>query len=106
MAKAKTKRKPNPAFMKPMKPDAALAKVVGPEPKPRTEVNKNVVGECVLGCHGNRGWVGHAVTHPAGEVYLPTHAGDGRRRRDPGPTSVGLTPRQFMNARVPSRVAG
>jgi hypothetical protein len=26
MAKAKTKRKPNPAFMKPMKPDAALAK--------------------------------------------------------------------------------
>ena len=42
MAKEKTKRKPNPAFMKPMKPDVALAKVVGPEPKPRTEVTKKL----------------------------------------------------------------
>ena len=42
MAKAKTKRKPNPAFMKPMKPDVHLAKVVGPEPKPRTEVTKKL----------------------------------------------------------------
>ena len=36
------KRKPNPAFMKPMRPDDALAKVVGPEPKPRTEVTKKL----------------------------------------------------------------
>ena len=36
------KRKPNPAFMKPMQPDAALSKVVGPEPKPRTEVTKQL----------------------------------------------------------------
>lgn len=36
------KRKPNPAFMKPMQPDAALSKVVGPEPKPRTEVTKKI----------------------------------------------------------------
>ena len=39
---AKTKRKPNPAFMKPMQPDAHLARVVGPEPKPRTEVTKKI----------------------------------------------------------------
>lgn len=36
------KRKPNPAFMKPMRPDAALAAVVGGEPKPRTEVTKKI----------------------------------------------------------------
>lgn len=36
------KRKPNPAFMKPMRPDDALAKVVGAEPKPRTEVTKKL----------------------------------------------------------------
>lgn len=39
---AEKKRQPNPAFMKPMKPDAALAAVVGPEPKPRTEVTKKI----------------------------------------------------------------
>ncbi|CAN5191713.1 MAG: DNA topoisomerase III [Gemmatimonadetes bacterium] len=38
----KKKRKPNPAFMKPMRPDAQLAKVVGAEPKPRTEVTKKI----------------------------------------------------------------
>ena len=32
----------NPAFMKPMTPDAALAKVVGDQPIPRTEVTKRV----------------------------------------------------------------
>lgn len=36
------KRKPNPAFMKPMKPDDALSAVVGAEPKPRTEVTKKI----------------------------------------------------------------
>ncbi len=30
------------AFMKPMTPDAALAPVVGPEPKPRTEIVKKL----------------------------------------------------------------
>jgi len=39
---AEKKRKPNPAFMKPMRPDSALAAVVGPEPKPRTEVTKKI----------------------------------------------------------------
>jgi chromatin remodeling complex protein RSC6 len=40
-APAKTaagKRGPNPAFMKPLQPDAQLAAVVGQEPMPRTQV--------------------------------------------------------------------
>ena len=41
-AKKKTKRKPNPAFMKPMHPDAALAAVVGDKAMPRTEVTKKL----------------------------------------------------------------
>ncbi len=32
------KRGPNPAFMKPLRPDAQLAEVVGSEPMPRTQV--------------------------------------------------------------------
>lgn len=39
---AKAKRKPNPAFMKPMQPDEALAAVVGSKPMPRTEVTKKL----------------------------------------------------------------
>ena len=35
-------RKPNAAFMKPMTPSAALAKVVGDRPMPRTEVVKKL----------------------------------------------------------------
>ncbi|MFN2419843.1 MAG: SWIB/MDM2 domain-containing protein [Gemmatimonadota bacterium] len=42
MAEKKKKRQPNPAFMKPMRPDSALGAVVGPEPKPRTEVTKKI----------------------------------------------------------------
>ena len=38
----KTKRKPNPAFMKPMTPDEALGAVVGNDPMPRTEVTKKI----------------------------------------------------------------
>lgn len=38
----KKKRKPNPAFMKPMEPDAALGAVVGTKPLPRTEVTKKM----------------------------------------------------------------
>ena len=41
MAKA-TKRQPSAAFMKPMQPDASLAKVVGQSAIPRTEVTKKV----------------------------------------------------------------
>lgn len=41
-AKPKAKRKPNPAFMKPMTPSAALAAVVGNKALPRTEVTKKV----------------------------------------------------------------
>ncbi len=40
--KATKKRAPNPAFMKPMKPSADLAAVVGPSPMPRTEVTKKI----------------------------------------------------------------
>ncbi len=39
---AGAKRKPNAAFMKEMKPDATLAKVVGDKPMPRTEVVKKI----------------------------------------------------------------
>ncbi len=41
MAK-KAKRKPNPAFMKAMQPDATLAAVVGNKAMPRTEVTKKI----------------------------------------------------------------
>ena len=36
------KRAPNPAFMKPMQPDAALGAVVGTSPMPRTEITKKL----------------------------------------------------------------
>ncbi len=39
---AKTARKPNAAFMKPLKPSAALAAVIGPGAVPRTEVVKKM----------------------------------------------------------------
>lgn len=39
---AAAKRKPNPAFMKELKPDAVLAKVVGDQPMPRTQVVKKL----------------------------------------------------------------
>ena len=38
------KRAPNPAFMKPMQPDAALSAVVGGNPMPRTEITKKIWG--------------------------------------------------------------
>ncbi len=38
----KSARKPNAAFMKPMMPSAALAKIVGDKPLPRTEVVKKL----------------------------------------------------------------
>jgi upstream activation factor subunit UAF30 len=42
MAKAAEKGKTNGAFMKPMQPSADLAKIVGSEPLPRSEVTKKV----------------------------------------------------------------
>ena len=42
MTEAKPKRAANPAFMKAMKPSAALAAVIGAEPLPRTEVTKKI----------------------------------------------------------------
>ena len=42
MAKKKSARKPNAAFMKPVTPDSALAEVVGAKPIPRTEVTKKL----------------------------------------------------------------
>lgn len=38
------KRKPNPAFMKPMQPSSQLAEVVGSSPLPRTEITKRLWG--------------------------------------------------------------
>ena len=40
--KAKAKRKPNAAFMKPVKPDEKLAAIVGAAPLPRTEMTKKL----------------------------------------------------------------
>ncbi len=40
--KAKAKRKPNAAFMKPVQPDEKLAAVVGANPLPRTELTKKI----------------------------------------------------------------
>ena len=39
---AKSTRKPNAAFMKPVTPDAALSAVVGSTPVPRTELTKKL----------------------------------------------------------------
>ena len=41
-AKKKAKRKPNPAFMRPVTPSAALAAVIGPKPRPRSQVAKSL----------------------------------------------------------------
>jgi chromatin remodeling complex protein RSC6 len=41
-AKKKSKRKPNPAFMKPMTPSAVLAAVVGSAALPRTQAVKKI----------------------------------------------------------------
>ena len=40
--KKKAKRKPNPAFMKAVQPDASLAEVVGSSPLPRTQITKKL----------------------------------------------------------------
>jgi len=37
-----TKRKPNAAFMKPLKPSSQLAEIVGSSPLPRTQVVKKL----------------------------------------------------------------
>jgi upstream activation factor subunit UAF30 len=42
--KSGAKRKPNPAFMKPMTPSAVLAAVVGPVAQARTEITKKIWG--------------------------------------------------------------
>mgnify|MGYP001259756209 CR=1 FL=1 len=41
-AKKKVKRKPNPSFMKPLQPDAALGSIVGNNALPRTQVVKKL----------------------------------------------------------------
>lgn len=41
-APKKAARKANPAFMKPLQPDAQLSEVVGSKPLPRTEVVKKI----------------------------------------------------------------
>jgi upstream activation factor subunit UAF30 len=41
-AAKKSARKPNPAFMRPVQPDAVLAAVVGDKPLPRTELTKKL----------------------------------------------------------------
>ena len=42
--KAGKKRKPNPAFMRPMTPSATLGAVIGSGQMPRTEVTKKIWG--------------------------------------------------------------
>ena len=42
--KAGKKRKPNPAFMRPMTPSATLGAVIGTSAMPRTEVTKKIWG--------------------------------------------------------------
>jgi chromatin remodeling complex protein RSC6 len=42
--KAGKKRKPNPAFMRPMMPSATLGAVIGTNAMPRTEVTKKIWG--------------------------------------------------------------
>ena len=42
MVKTASKAKKNSAFMKPMQPSDHLAKIVGTEPLPRSEVTKNI----------------------------------------------------------------
>ncbi len=42
MPKAASNRKPNPALMKPVQPDQALAAVVGSEPLSRPELTKKI----------------------------------------------------------------
>ena len=42
--KAGKKRKPNPAFMRPMTPSASLGAVIGTSAMPRTEVTKKIWG--------------------------------------------------------------
>jgi chromatin remodeling complex protein RSC6 len=42
MAKKKSGRKPNAAFMRPVQPSAKLSEVVGSKPIPRTEVTKKL----------------------------------------------------------------
>lgn len=39
---AAKKRKPNPAFMKPLQPDSALSAIVGSKALPRTQVTKKL----------------------------------------------------------------
>ena len=41
-AKPKTVRKANPALMKPVQPDEALAAIVGSKPLPRSEMTKKL----------------------------------------------------------------
>ncbi len=41
-AKTKVKRKLNPAFMRPLRPDDTLAAIVGSDPLPRTEITKKL----------------------------------------------------------------
>jgi chromatin remodeling complex protein RSC6 len=40
--KTRAKRKPNPAFMKPMTPSDILGSIIGNRPMPRTEVTKRI----------------------------------------------------------------
>jgi len=53
-----TEKKLNPALMKPMRPSAELAEIVGTEPLPRTEITKRIwayIKEHNLQNPGNKG---------------------------------------------------
>jgi chromatin remodeling complex protein RSC6 len=42
MAEGKTKRAPSAAFLKPVQPDEKLARIIGDQPIPRTDVTRRV----------------------------------------------------------------
>lgn len=60
---ATTEKKTNPALMKPMRPSAELAEIVGAEPLARTEVTKRI-----------RDYIKkHDLQNPANNADLPSH---------------------------------
>ena len=49
--KKTSKRKPNPAFMRPVQPDDKLAAIVGSQPLPRTELTKKLWNYSTVVCN-------------------------------------------------------
>jgi len=53
--KKPSKRKPNPAFMRPVQPDEKLSAIVGSTPLPRSELTKKLLNYIKKhGCHDKK----------------------------------------------------